>query len=238
MSSSKPIIFIGPSLSHDKARKIFQADYRAPAKKGDLLMLSASTFSNSGKEPNAINFVGLVDGLFLQDYPPTPIEVYQLLSNKNFHVVGGASIGALRAMELEKFGMVGIGKIFELFRNGTTDADDEVAVTFHQGAGECIQSEAMVDIRFNLFVACRKKIITERVKRIIARTAKSTYFPHRNYTDIVEQARSRFPEYSKQLDSFSLYINENRLSLKEHDAIKVVEYIKEAYERDQNRSKL
>ena len=189
MSTSKPIIFIGPSLSLDKARKIFQADYRAPAKKGDLLMLSASTFSNSGKEPNEINFVGLVDGLFLQDYPPTPIEVYQLLSNKNFHVVGGASIGALRAVELEKFGMVGIGKIFELFRNGTTDADDEVAVTFHQGAGEFIQSEAMVDIRFNLFVACRKKIITERVKRIIARTAKSTYFPHRNYTDIVEQAR-------------------------------------------------
>ncbi|MGA7691362.1 MAG: hypothetical protein WCA61_03545, partial [Nitrososphaeraceae archaeon] len=73
-------------------------------------------------------------------------------------------------------------------------------------------------------------------KRIIARTAKSTYFPHRNYTDIVEHARSRFPEYSKQLDSFSIYINENRLSLKEHDAIKVVEYIKEAYERDQNRS--
>jgi TfuA protein len=236
MSTSKPIIFIGPSLNHDKARKIFQADYRGPAKKGDLLMLSASTFSNSGKEPNAINFVGLVDGLFLQDYPPTPIEVYQLLSNKNFHVVGGASIGALRAMELEKFGMVGIGKIFELFRNGTTDADDEVAVTFHQGAGECIQSEAMVDIRFNLFVAFRKKIITERVKRIIARTAKSIYFPHRNYTDIVEQARSRFPELSKQLDSFSIYINENRLSLKEHDAIKVVEYIKEAYERDQNKS--
>ncbi|MGA7542585.1 MAG: TfuA-like protein, partial [Nitrososphaeraceae archaeon] len=116
MSTSKPIIFIGPSLSHDKARKIFQADYRGPAKKGDLLMLSASTFSNAGKEPNPINFVGLVDGLFLQDYPPTPIEVYQLLSNKNFHVVGGASIGALRAMELEKFGMVGIGKIFELFR--------------------------------------------------------------------------------------------------------------------------
>jgi TfuA protein len=237
MSVGRPIIFIGPSLNHDKARKIFQADYRAPAKKGDLMMLLTS-YGNSIEEPNSTNFVGLVDGLFLQDYPPTPIEVYQLLSNKNFHVVGGASIGALRAIELEKFGMVGIGKIFELFRNGTTDADDEVAVTFHQGAGECIQSEAMVDIRFNLFVACRKKIITERVKRIIARTAKSTYFPHRNYTDIVEQARSRFPEYSKQLDSFSIYINENRLSLKEHDAIKVVEYIKEAYERDQNRSKL
>jgi TfuA protein len=237
MSVGRPIIFIGPSLNHDKARKIFQADYRAPAKKGDLMMLLTS-YSNSTEEPNSTNFVGLVDGLFLQDYPPTPIEVYQLLSNKNFHVVGGASIGALRAIELEKFGMVGIGKIFELFRNGATDADDEVAVTFQQGAGGDIQSEAMIDIRFNLFVACRKQIITDRVKRAIAKTAKSIYFPYRNYTHVLEQTRLDFPELSTQLDSFSAYINENRLSLKEHDAIKVVEYIKNAYEKDQSSSKV
>jgi hypothetical protein len=237
MSVGRPIIFIGPSLNHDKARRIFQADYRAPAKKGDLMMLLTS-YSNSTEEPNSTNFVGLVDGLFLQDYPPTPIEVYQLLSNKNFHVVGGASIGALRAIELEKFGMVGIGKIFELFRNGATDADDEVAVTFQQGAGEDIQSEAMIDIRFNLFVACRKQIITDRVKRAIAKTAKSIYFPYRNYTHVLEQTRLDFPELSTQLDSFSAYINENRLSLKEHDAIKVVEYIKNAYEKDQSSSKV
>ena len=237
MSVGRPIIFIGPSLNHDKARRIFQADYRAPAKKGDLMMLLTS-YSKSAEEPNSTNFVGLVDGLFLQDYPPTPIEVYQLLSNKNFHVVGGASIGALRAIELEKFGMVGIGKIFELFRNGATDADDEVAVTFQQGAGEDIQSEAMIDIRFNLFVACRKQIITDRVKRAIAKTAKSIYFPYRNYTHVLEQTRLDFPELSTQLDSFSAYINENRLSLKEHDAIKVVEYIKNAYEKDQSSSKV
>jgi hypothetical protein len=238
MSADKPIIFIGPSLNQDKARKIFQADYRAPAKKGDLIMLLTSTLSKSEDAHNLTNFVGLVDGLFLQDYPPTPIEVYQLLSQKNFQVVGGASIGALRAVELEKFGMVGIGKIFELFRNGATDADDEVAVTFQQGAGGDIQSEAMIDIRFNLFVACRRKIITERVKRIIAKIAKSIYFPYRNYTHILQQTRLEFPELSTQLDSFSAYINENRLSLKEHDAIKVVEYIKDAYEKDQSRSKL
>jgi hypothetical protein len=133
--------------------------------------------------------------------------------------------------------MVGIGKIFELFRNGATDADDEVAVTFQKGEGGDIQSEAMIDIRFNLFVACRKKIITERVKHAIAKTAKSIYFPYRDYTHILEQTRLKFPELSTQLDSFSAYINENRLSLKEQDAIKVVEYIRDAYEKDQSRSK-
>jgi hypothetical protein len=234
---SKPIIFVGPSLSLQKARKIFDADYRGPAKKGDLLVLSASSLISLKNRPNAINFVGLIDGLFLQDYPPTPIEVFQLLSNKNFRVVGGASIGALRAVELEKFGMVGIGKVFELFKNGTTNADDEVAVTFHPGDGVSIQSEAMIDIRFNLFIAHKKNIITKRTKHIIAKTAKSIYFPYRNYSNVIEETRTEFPELSRELDSFSSYINHHRLSLKEIDAIKVIKYIKVAYERYQHKSK-
>ena len=232
---SKPIIFVGPSLSLQKARKIFDADYREPAKKGDLLVLSASSLVRLKNQPNAINFVGLIDGLFLQDYPPTPIEVFQLLSNKNFRVVGGASIGALRAVELEKFGMVGIGKIFELFKSGTTNADDEVAVTFHPGDGVSIQSEAMIDIRFNLFIAHKKNIITKRTKHIIAKTAKSIYFPYRNYSNVIEETRTKFPELSMQLDSFSSYINHHRLSLKEIDAIKVIKYIKVAYEKCQHK---
>src|SRR5919108_1848184 len=231
----KPVIFIGPSLNQQKARRIFDADYRGPAKKGDLLTLSASAVINLKDQPDAINFVGLIDGLFLQDYPPTPIEVFQLLSNKNFHVVGGASIGALRAVELEKFGMVGIGKVFELFKNGVTNADDEVAVTFHPGDGGSIQSEAMIDIRFNLFIAYKKKIITERTKYIIAKIAKSIYFPYRNYSDVIEQTRRKFPESSKELDSFSSYINQHRTSLKEIDAIRVIKYIKVAYEKCQHK---
>jgi TfuA protein len=234
---SKPIIFIGPSLSLQKARKIFDADYRGPAKKGDLLVLSASSLISLKNQSNTINFVGLIDGLFLQDYPPTPIEVFQLLSNKNFRVVGGASIGALRAVELEKFGMVGIGKVFELFKNGATNADDEVAVTFHLGDGASIQSEAMIDIRFNLFIAYKKNIITKRTKHIIAKTAKSIYFPYRNYSNVIEETRTKFPELSRELDSFSSYINHHRLSLKEIDAIKVIKYIKVAYEKYQHKSK-
>ena len=77
---NKPIIFLGPSLGHEKARKILEAEYRPPAKKGDFLRLAGSGSS--------VNIVGLVDGLFLQDYPPTPIEVYQLVMKKNTLLVG------------------------------------------------------------------------------------------------------------------------------------------------------
>ncbi len=117
---SKPVIFLGPTLSIEKAKEILDADYRKPAKKGDLLQLALSD----------VKVVGLIDGYFLQDYPPTPIEVYNLLRKKDIRVFGSSSLGALRAVELNKFGMKGVGKIFEIFRKGIIDSDDEVAVTF------------------------------------------------------------------------------------------------------------
>lgn len=215
---SKPIIFIGPSLGPEKARRILDADYRPPAKKGDLLRLA-------GLE-TVVNIVGLVDGLFLQDYPPTPIEVYQLAIKKNMVLVGGASLGALRAVELEKFGMVGIGKIFELYKKGKIHADDEVAVTFSEDR-QVLQSEAMIDIRFNLFLAQRKKIIDEVTKRTIAKVAKSTYFPYRNYGDIIDQSKKLYPELTSRLEAFRSYIYVYRQSLKERDAIRLIRYIKE-----------
>jgi TfuA protein len=217
---NKPIIFLGPSLSHDKARKIFEADFRGPAKKGDLLRLSSIVDDTT--------IVGLVDALFLQDYPPSPIEVYQLMLNKNIILLGAASLGALRAVELEKFGMIGIGKIFELYKKGKLTADDEVAVTFVEGEHH-LQSEAMIDIRFNLFLAYRRGIINDRTKKTIAKIAKRIYFPYRNYTDILEQTEKQYPTISDDLKSFRTYMIENRQSLKERDTIKLIKYAKKRF---------
>ena len=216
---AKPIIYLGPSLSHEKARSILpEADYRGPAKKGDLLKLAS--------DPD-VKLVGLVDGVFLQDYPPTPIEVYQLARKQGVVIAGAASLGALRAVELEKFGMVGIGKIFELFKKGRLCADDEVAVTFSPDGDYRLQSEAMVDIRFNLFLAKKKGIIGTKSKRIIARVAKEIYFPQRNYPDIIEETKRRYGSLDGDLDSFQHYISSSRRSLKEMDAIRLVRYFKQ-----------
>src|ERR687883_2053437 len=185
---NKPIIFLGPSLTHEKARKILDAEYKPPAKKGDFLKFATKT--------NVLTVVGLVDGYFLQDYPPSPIEVYQLIMRKNTVVIGSASLGALRAVELEKFGMIGVGKIFELYKSGTIHADDEVAVTFAKDQHE-LQSEAMIDIRFNLFIAKTKNV---------------------------------HPELEHGLESFRAYLQNNRRSLKEKDAIRLIEYIKAYYQ--------
>lgn len=217
---NKPIIFLGPSLTHEKARKILDAEYRPPAKKGDFLRFTMPA--------DGLTVVGLVDGYFLQDYPPSPIEVYQLIMRKNTVVIGSASLGALRAVELEKFGMIGVGKIFELYKNGIVNADDEVAVTFTEEP-QSLQSEAMIDIRFNLFIAKRKGFIDEITKKTIVRVAKSVYFPYRNYEDILDKTKNMHPELEHGLESFRAYIRNNRRSLKEKDAIRLVEYIKVYY---------
>jgi TfuA protein len=219
----KPIVFIGPSLSREKAKKIFDADYRPPARKGDFLRLAAD-FGTSKMA------VGFVDGVFLHDYPPTPIEVYHLLRKNGVLLVGAASLGALRAVELEKFGMVGIGKIFQLYKCGKLNADDEVAVTFAPEGDYRLQSEAMVDIRYNLYLAHKNKVISKNTKLVLAKLAKEIYFPHRKYMYILEEARNKYPKLESEIDSFDRYIRSNRRSLKEMDAIRLVKYLKERYE--------
>ncbi len=220
---AKPVIFLGPSLTHEKARKILpDADYRPPAKKGDFLRLAA--------DPD-VTMVGLVDGVFLQDYPPTPIEVYQLARKEGTLLAGAASLGALRAVELEKFGMVGIGKIFQLYKSRKINADDEVAVTFAPEGDYKLQSEAMLDIRYNLFLAKKKDIIGSDTKKVLASVAKEIYFPHRNYAHIIEEARNRYKALDGEIRAFEKYIGSNRKSLKEIDAIRLVRYFKDRFDK-------
>ena len=167
-----PVIFLGPSLSIQKAKEIFPlADYRPPARKGDFMKIST--------EQNNIGFVGFIDGVFLQDYPPTPIEVYSLLRKNNLTVAGAASLGALRAVELEKFGMIGVGKIFQLYKSGRMESDDEVAVTFSDDDYK-LQSEALIDIRYTLYSAVKDRVINRETKNTLVKIAKQIYFPARN----------------------------------------------------------
>ncbi|HEX7142404.1 MAG TPA: TfuA-like protein [Nitrososphaeraceae archaeon] len=209
-----PIIFLGPSLQINKAKKIINADFRPPAKKGDFINLNLLSEKRE---------IVLIDGVFLQDYPPTPIEVFQVINNKNFEVYGASSIGALRAVELEKFGMKGIGKIFELFKKNIVNSDDEIAVTFDSNYN--LLSEAMIDIRYNIFLGWRNGIIDKETKQIMIKLAKRIYFPFRTYENIIKKSRHLFPSKEKYISRFNEYIVVNKVSLKELDAIRALKYI-------------
>ena len=92
--------------------------------------------------------VGIVDGEFYQRLAISPKEILRLL-DAGIPVFGSSSMGALRAVELESCGMIGVGAIFEQFRSGALEADDEVAMTF---CPETLRptSEPLVNIRVAL----------------------------------------------------------------------------------------
>jgi hypothetical protein len=67
---------------------------------------------------------------------------------KGIAVYGSASMGALRAAELDVFGMTGIGRIYEWYRDGLIEDDDEVALVHGPAeAGYVPLSEPSVNVR-------------------------------------------------------------------------------------------
>ncbi|WP_404950851.1 TfuA-like protein [Streptomyces sp. ARC12] len=128
-------VFSGPTVSAARVREALpDAVTHPPVRHGDLMRLGAGPGDT----------VLIIDGLWHQSAPVRHKEILALLAD-GVAVVGAASMGALRAAELAPYGMVGIGRIFEDFRSGALDADDEVAV-LHTDDGRPL-SEALVNLR-------------------------------------------------------------------------------------------
>lgn len=140
-SLEKVLVYLGPSLSLDKAKGILpDAIYRPPAKQGDILS-DVVNFS-----PNRII---LIDGEFAQNLSPWHKEIVYAIQYPGVKgIYGASSMGALRASELDYIGMVGIGQIYEWYRDGVTEDDSEVALNYAVRAGAYIPlSVPLVNIR-------------------------------------------------------------------------------------------
>jgi hypothetical protein len=122
------LVYLGPSLELEKAKKIIpEATFRPPARQGDIV----SDVINLNP-----NIVILIDGEFRQNLSPWHKEIVYALQHPGVKAIyGAASIGALRAMELDYLGMIGIGKIYEWYHNGVTEDDSEVALNYVQRPG-------------------------------------------------------------------------------------------------------
>lgn len=129
-------VFSGPTLPTAHIRELVpEAVCHPPVGHGDLLALGAATD----------DVVLIIDGLWHQTAPVRHKEILMLLDT-GVTVIGAASMGALRAAELNPYGMLGAGTIFEAFYTGQLEADDEVAV-LHTPEGQPL-TEALVNMRF------------------------------------------------------------------------------------------
>jgi hypothetical protein len=71
----------------------------------------------------------IIDGEFGQSLSVSPKEILMLL-DKGKLVIGASSMGALRASELDIYGMVGLGWVYQRFASAVVRRDDEVAMIY------------------------------------------------------------------------------------------------------------
>jgi hypothetical protein len=223
------VVFLGPTLPHEEAARVLDATYLPPARQGDVFRAVRAY------RPRAI---GLIDGAFL-DVPAVWHRELLWAMSEGVHVLGAASMGALRAAELAPLGMRGAGRIFEAFRDGrwpTDDApfedDDEVAVIHAPvEAGARPLSDALVDLRATLDGAVIAGVIDEAAARTLVATMKALHFPQRSFARLDEEARIRLDGVTAV--RLSEWLARNRVSQKRLDAIVLLQELVRLIESDQ-----
>jgi hypothetical protein len=172
------VAFAGPSLPPADRDPDADVDWRPPAEAGDLLRLIAA--------PPAT--ICLIDGWF-DHRPAVRHKEILLLLSAGVRVIGASSIGALRAAEMARFGMIGVGAIFRAYASGRIRGDDEVALIHgpEKWAWRPL-SVPLVDVRATLCRAMRRRIVTGADARALIRAARAIHYVDRSWALIAEGA--------------------------------------------------
>ena len=206
------VIYTGLSLSFEDAKKMLDAEYLPPVKRGDIYNLL--------EKRDDVEIIGIIDGVFHQSPAVAHKEILEALK-QNITVVGGSSMGALRACELYPFGMIGVGNIFEDYKNGVIESDDDVAVSLNPETYEQM-SESWINMKYNFEFAVEDNIITQSQCNELLKIAKDTYYPKRSFNYVIKKSSLNDNEKTELIN----YIHSKQFDIKNQDAKKVIEYIK------------
>lgn len=172
MVEHEVVVFLGPSLPAAEARRLVPtAQLLGPVELGAVTRAVCQ----------GARWVLIVDGVFEQVPTVWHKEVLWALA-QGVRVYGASSMGALRAAELEAFGMIGVGRVFELYASGEYEDDDEVAVV-HAPSDEGYRglSVAMVTIRQALADAVTDGALDARHRPALLEKMKRMHYPERSW---------------------------------------------------------
>lgn len=210
----KVVVFVGPTLAHHEVAQELDADVRPPAMRGDV-------FDAALGRPDVI---AVIDGYF-DRVPSVWHKEFLWALSRGIHVVGAASMGALRASELACHGMLGVGSIYEAYLRGEYADDDEVAVVHGPAEdGYPMLSDAMVNIRATLAFAREQNIVTPEVAAALIQLAKDQFYPERSYAGLLKLARQRgLP--NAELCRLGAWLPVNKVDQKRKDALQLLELL-------------
>jgi hypothetical protein len=217
------VVFLGPTLPVADANRLVDATFLPPARQGDV-------YRAVKRLRPAV--VGIIDGYFHQSASVWHREILWAMA-EGVHVLGAASMGALRAAELQKYGMRGVGRVFEAYRDGRYapfndpfEDDDEVAVIHGPPETDfAAVSEAMIDIRDTLARAAEAGVITGDMRDRLVALGKAMLYRERSLGRILEKAATDHP-MSPALRALAAWVPHHQTSRKRLDAADMLREIR------------
>ena len=191
------VVFLETSLSHQEAMQLLpDADYKPSIQKGDVL----KAIKNGYKR------IVIIDGNF--SWVPSVWHKELLIAlDYGIEVWGAASMGALRAAELNALGMMGYGRIYERYKNNELDGDDEVAIAYSKYNQD--QTIPLINVRFTL-----ERINVPNPGAILG-SIRTIFFAERTWENIAQHTSNELYDLIK-----SHYID-----VKKEDATSLLQYL-------------
>jgi hypothetical protein len=209
------LVFAGPTIDAKAIGAIVDADVAGPVRFGDVYRAAMGGW----------HAIAIIDGYFERIPAVWHKEILWAMS-EGIHVFGASSMGALRAAELDAYGMVGVGAVYEAYRDGVIEDDDEVAVA-HAPAeqGFRLLSEALVNIRATLGAATAAQVISADSESRLLAIAKRQFYPERSYEQLLAQATS-VGLSSADLRALEDWLPVGKVDRKQQDAIALLEHVR------------
>lgn len=211
--------FLGPTLDRRVAESLLPGTiWLPPASMGDVYAVARD-------RPWGI---AIIDGAFDRVPAVWHKEILWAMA-RGVHVFGSSSMGALRAAELETFGMVGIGGVFKAFRSGDLTDDDEVAIVHGPSEmGYVAGSEAMVNMRATLAAAAEVGVISAVTRERLVTRAKATHYAERTWERLQQDSVADPLIPREDLEALGAWLPEGRCDVKGDDARELLAHIREA----------
>lgn len=191
--SPEVVVFAGPTLPRGSGKGrwpelLRRMEVRPPAARGDVLAAVGHGAAT----------IVLLDGYYYTVPSVTHKEILHALDS-GVRIIGAASLGALRAAELEAFGMEGVGRVFECFRDGVLDGDDEVAL-LHGPAetGYLPLTVALVEVRHALGRLVEEGAVARAAAEALVAALKGTGFVERTAGRVRDLAAGLLPEAAEE----------------------------------------
>ena len=169
----KTIVFVGPSLAGTALPAT--VEQAPPIKRGDLA--AAGDY----------DVIVILDGEFGQSDSVSPKEILAVL-DRGKTVIGAASMGALRASELDGAGMIGVGWVYDYFRRQAVRRDADVALAYSLFDFQPM-TVPVVDVEYWMERALAAGLIGGKERTRAMKAARKIFFAERTPDRLLDALR-------------------------------------------------